>query len=98
MNHEQVIVQPIRLTEKVNKLKEEQNKYAFEVRRDANKHQIKAAVEALFNVRVADVNTMIVRGKVVRRGKLILKRQNWKKAIVSLEKGQSIDFEEKSEV
>lgn len=64
----------------------------FEVARDANKSEIKNAVQAAFNVEVKDVRTLLVRGKIKRRGANIGKRSNWKKAIVTLADGQSIDF------
>ncbi len=64
----------------------------FEVAMDANKIEIKQAVEALFNVKVADVHTQIVRGKEKRIGRFIGRRANWKKAIVTLQKGNKIDF------
>ena len=60
--------------------------------RDCNRHQIKKAVEEIFNVKVADVNVQIVRGKYKRVGRFIGKRANWKKAIVTLEKDFEIDF------
>lgn len=68
------------------------NQYAFRVSRDATKPEIKAAVEALFPVKVSRVNTLNVRGKVKRfRGRLG-KRPDAKKAIVTLAEGQSIDY------
>jgi len=91
MNHEHVLKRPIALTEKSTLLKE-QNQVIFEVARDANKIQIANAVEALFNVKVASVNTLIMRGKERRMGKGYAKMQNWKKAIVTLKEGNAIDF------
>jgi len=67
-------------------------KVFFEVDRDANKIEIKQAVEALFNVKVDDVQTQIVRGKEKRVGRFIGRRPNWKKAIVTLKQGNKIDF------
>lgn len=67
-------------------------KVFFEVADDANKIEIKQAVEALFNVKVADVHTQIVRGKERRVGRFIGRRSNWKKAIITLHKGNKIDF------
>src|SRR5262245_27568639 len=67
-------------------------KVFFQVSRDANKIEIKQAVEALFNVKVADVHTQIVRGKEKRIGRFIGRRPNWKKAIVTLQKGNKIEF------
>jgi large subunit ribosomal protein L23 len=91
MNPEQVIRRPIVLTEKSNRLRE-QNQVVFEVARDANKVQIRAAVEKLFNVKVATVNTLVMRGKDRRMGRGYGKMQNWKKAMVTLKEGHSIDF------
>ena len=91
MNPEQVIRRPIVLTEKSNRLRE-QNQVVFEVARDANKIEIRNAVEKLFNVKVADVNTLVMRGKDRRMGRGYAKMQNWKKAMVTLKEGHSIDF------
>ena len=89
---EHVIKRPLVLTEKGTSLREEENQYLFEVARAANKTQIRRAVEHLFNVQVDKVRTMIVRGKVRRMGRGYAKAQNWKKAIVSLREGETIDF------
>lgn len=92
MQLEQIIKRPLILTEKGNSLRETQNKYLFEVDRRANKIQIKNAVEALFNVKVAGVHTMIVRGHMRRMGRGYAKTRNWKKAIVSVKEGDTIEF------
>lgn len=92
MTPEQIIKRPLVLTEKGNVLRESENQYLFEVARGANKSQIRTAVETLFNVRVEKVRTMIVRGRLRRMGRGHEKMQNWKKAIVSLRAGESIDF------
>ncbi len=92
MTPEQVIRRPIILTEKANLLREKHNQVVFEVARAANKVQIREAVQKLFNVRVAAVNTMILRGKDRRMGKGHARTQNWKKAVVTLQDGDSIDF------
>lgn len=92
MTPEQVIRRPIVLTEKANAMRENDNQVVFEVARAANKVQIKDAVQRLFKVRVTDVNTMILRGKDRRMGRGYAKTQNWKKAIVTLKEGDSIDF------
>jgi len=91
MTPEQIIRRPIVLTEKSNRLRE-QNTVVFEVARDANKIQIRDAVEKLFNVKVTDVNTLVMRGKDRRMGRGYAKMQNWKKAMVTLKDGDSIDF------
>jgi len=62
------------------------------VDREANKIEIKQAVETLFKVQVSDVRTVNVAGKMKRFGKTTAKRSNWKKAYVTLQEGQSIDF------
>ena len=64
----------------------------FEVARAANKVQIRSAVESLFNVKVDDVNTSIVRGRLRRMGRGHAKTQNWKKAVVTLKQGDKIEF------
>ena len=87
-----IILRPLILTEKGEMMREEQNKFFFEVAIFANKDQVKKAVETLFNVRVADVNTMVVRGKPGRIGRRATKRPNWKKAIVTLKEGDAIEF------
>ena len=87
-----VIKRPLIMTEKGETLKEVYNKVLFEVDPKANKIEIKAAVEKLFNVEVLDVNTLVVRGKVARMGRRMGKRPNWKKAIVTLKEGETIEF------
>lgn len=67
-------------------------KVFFEVDFGANKIEIKQAVEALFDVKVADVHTQIVRGKEKRVGRYVGRRSNWKRAIVTLAKGQRLEF------
>ena len=96
MRAEDIIKRPLILTEKGNSLREEQNQYLFEVARNANKTQIRGAVEALWKVSVLKVHTMNVRGRMRRMGRGYAKTQNWKKAIVSLKDGDSIDFFEGS--
>lgn len=92
MHAEDVIKRPLYLTEKGAKLREEQNKYTFEVNLESNKLEIKAAVETLFKVTVDDVHTLIMRGHMRRMGKGHAKTQNWKKAVVTLREGETIDF------
>jgi len=88
-----VLVAPL-LTEKGTKLKEAGNKVVFEVARDANKIEIKKAVEEIFKVKVGRVTTMNCKGKKKRYGKHEDTRPDWKKAIVTLEKGEKLDFVE----
>ena|SRR5687768_2182972 len=81
-----------RITEKGSRLAESTPTVVFEVPRDANKTEIKNAVQAVFNVEVISVRTAIMRGKIKRRGRNVGKRPNWKKAMVKLAEGQEIDF------
>jgi large subunit ribosomal protein L23 len=92
MQVENVIKRPLLMTEKGNVLREKQNTFLFEVDRRANKIQIKQAVETLFKVKVTEVRTLIVRGHMRRMGRSHAKTPNWKKAIVSLKDGDSIEF------
>ncbi len=91
MNTESIIRRPIALTEKANRLREK-NIVVFEVLRDANKIQIKDAVQKMFKVTVTNVNTLVMRGKDRRMGRGYAKMQNWKKAMVTLKDGDAIDF------
>jgi len=91
MKPESVIRRPIVLTEKASQLRET-NQVVFEVARAANKVEIRDAVQALFKVKVLGVNTLIMRGKDRRMGRTYGKMQNWKKAIVTLKEGDTIDF------
>ncbi|OFZ82491.1 MAG: 50S ribosomal protein L23 [Bdellovibrionales bacterium RIFOXYD1_FULL_44_7] len=86
-----VIRRPI-ISEKSTALAEIANKYAFEVAFHANKQEIRDAVQSLFNVKVRNVKTMVVHGKVKRVGRFETKRSNWKKALVTLTEGQKIEF------
>ena len=92
MKLEAILKKPIALTEKATRMRASANQVMFEVLRDADKLQIREAVEKLFNVKVTSVNTLIMRGKDKRMGKGYAKLQNWKKAIVTLKAGDSIDF------
>ena len=84
----------LQLTEKGTRLRETENKYFFKVDPGANKMQIKAAVEKLFKVDVARVNTMRYMGKK-RRERIYRygRKPDWKRAIVTLKEGQKIDLE-----
>lgn len=85
-----VIRRPV-ITEKSNVLSSELDKYVFEVAPNANKVQIREAVEALFEVQVKKVNTMVMPYKRGRRGRKWYRRTSeWKKAVVTLEPGHSI--------
>jgi len=91
MNIYSVIKKP-HVTEKTSLGADASNTVAVVVDKDANKIEIKQAVESLFKVKVANVRTVTVAGKVKRSGKTYGKRSNWKKAYVTLQEGQSIDF------
>ena len=90
-NTHQIIRRPI-ITERASALQETQRKYTFEVRRDANKIDISRAIEAMFDVDVDKVNTTSMRGKVKRMGRFAGRRPDWKKAVVTLVEGHSIDL------
>ena len=77
-----------RLTEKANLLQEKDDKIVFKVRPEANKIEIKKAVETMFNVKVKDVKTANMHGKRKRVGKFIGKTNDWKKAYVTLSEGK----------
>jgi large subunit ribosomal protein L23 len=86
-----IIIRPV-VTEKTSIQKEDFNQVSFEVDRRANRVEIRRAIEQIFKVRVADVKTMQVKGKVKQRGRIVGKRKDWKKAIVKLMPGERIDF------
>jgi large subunit ribosomal protein L23 len=86
-----IIRRPL-ITEKTTIQKDEANQVTFEVDRRANRIEIRRAVEQIFNVNVDSVRTMHVRGKFKRRGRVMGKRKDWKKAIVTLRPGERIDF------
>lgn len=86
-----IIVRPL-ITEKGTLLKEGANQYLFEIARGANKIEVKQAVEALFKVKVLDVRTISVKGKRRRLGRFVGRTPDWKKAVVTLKEGQSIEF------
>jgi large subunit ribosomal protein L23 len=92
MKEAQKIIRRPMITEKSTRQKEESRQYIFEVDRDANKIEIQSAVERLFKVKVLQVRTSNVLGKVKRLGRRQGKRPDWKKAIVTLKEGDRIDF------
>ncbi len=87
----EILRRPV-VTEKSTDQKDALNVIAFEVDRRASKPEIKAAVEKLFKVKVTDVRTLQVAGKHVRVGRSFGKRPNWKKALVTLAEGSTIEF------
>ncbi len=86
-----IIKKPL-FTEKGSSLKESENKLLVEVNMDANKHEIKQAIEELFKVKVDKVATIKAHGKWKRYGKSIGKRSDRKKALITLKKGEKLDF------
>jgi large subunit ribosomal protein L23 len=105
MRSAQSIIRRPLLTEKSSRLREtggaaearpEGESYAqkvvFEVARDANKVEVRRAVESLFKVSVTDVRTLVVRGKLKRVGRFAGRRPSWKKAFVTLKPGDNIEF------
>jgi large subunit ribosomal protein L23 len=88
-----VLVQPL-LTEKITGLREKTNTVGFIVHPDANRVQIKQAVETLLKVKVEKVNVLNIRGKVKRLGRFSGRRSDWKKAFVTLKKGEKLEMYE----
>jgi large subunit ribosomal protein L23 len=86
-----IIKKPL-FTEKGSGLKESQNKILVEVARDANKVDIKKSVEEIFKVKVEKVSTINLKGKWKRYGRSIGKRPDRKKAVITLKKGEKLDF------
>jgi large subunit ribosomal protein L23 len=92
MKTQEIIRRPL-ITEKSTVLRDEKNIIAFEVHRDANRIEVKRAVEAQFKVKVADVRIARVHGKVRRQGRFVGRRPDWKKAYVRLVEGEKqIEF------
>ena len=94
MNQErlfQILVGP-HTSEKATIIADLSNQYVFKVAIDASKLEVKKSVEQLFNVKVANVNTLRVKGKVKRNKNGYSTRSTWKKAYVKLEQGHDIDF------
>ena len=88
---ENVLIRPL-ITEKASLGTEKQNRYGFQVQIRANKNQIKAAVEKLYDVKVLNVKTNVRPGKLKRAGKTVKKTSKVKKAYVQLREGQKIEF------
>jgi large subunit ribosomal protein L23 len=92
MKTQEIIRRPL-ITEKSTVLRDEKNIIAFEVHRDANRIEVKRAVEAQFKVRVSEVRILRIHGKVRRQGKFVGRRPDWKKAYVRLVEGEKqIEF------
>jgi large subunit ribosomal protein L23 len=92
MRDARAVVKRALITEKGTVLREVRHQYFFEVARDANKIEIKRAVESIFHVKVKAVQTLQVRGKVKRQGRYAGKRSDWKKAIVTLQPDHKIEL------
>ncbi|MBQ2010083.1 MAG: 50S ribosomal protein L23 [Selenomonadaceae bacterium] len=90
MEARDIIIRPL-ITEKSTTLMAE-GKYVFEVAKSANKIEIAKAISQIFKVKVASVNTINVEGKVKRMGRSVGKRSDYKKAIVKLAAGETIEF------
>ncbi len=95
-----IIVRPFVASEKAERLREELNQHTFEVALHANKYQIREAIETLFGVKVVRVNTQVVPGKRIARRQRVggrgvrriqVRGRKWKKAIVTLAEGHTID-------
>jgi len=91
MNPHDLIIRPL-LTEKSTSIREKDNKVCFVVRSDANRKSILQAVEETLNVKVKKVNILNMTGKLKRLNRFVGRRPSWKKAIVTLEKDQKVDF------
>ena len=91
VNHYRILEKPL-VTEKSTMMQEQGNRVMFQVKRSANKLQIKEAVQNIFNVTVLGVNTINVKPKTQRFGRHQGQTKAWKKAIVLLKEGDSIDF------
>ncbi|MDO4437195.1 MAG: 50S ribosomal protein L23 [Coriobacteriaceae bacterium] len=90
MTAHEIIIRPIVSEQSYSAM--EENKYTFEVAKNANKYQIKDAVEEIFNVKVTRVNTLIVKPKTKRVRYVAGKTRSWKKAIVTVAEGQTIEI------
>lgn len=89
----EILIQPL-LTEKITAMRERANKVGFLVRRDANRIEIKQAVEAALKVKVERVHVLNIMGKTKRLGRFSGKRPDWKKAIVTLKEGEKLELYE----
>lgn len=88
-----ILIRPL-LTEKITSLRESANKVGFVVRSDANRVEVKRAVESALKVRVERVNIINVQGKTKRLGRFVGRRASWKKAIVTLKEGEKLELYE----
>lgn len=86
-----ILIRPL-LTEKMTALKENENKVAFIVYKKANKIDIKKAIEEAFKIKVAAINVMNIAGKKKKLGRFLGKRPDWRKAIITLKKGEKLEL------
>jgi len=91
MERHDLIVRPI-VTEKSTALREAANQYCFVVHPDANRVEVRKAIEETLKVKVDKVHILNVRGKLKRMGKFVGRRASWKKAIVTLKKGEKLNL------
>ena len=91
MENTNVIIKPL-VTEKSTRLQELRNTYSFQVAPGANKHQIKQAIEQIYDVKVADVRTMTRKGKPRRAKFRLTKTSDWKRAVVTLHEDSRIEL------
>ena len=87
----QAVLAP-QVTEKATMVADKYNQIAFKVKKDATKKEVKEAIELMFKVEVTAVNILNMNGKIKRAGRLMGKRNDWKKAYISLKDGQEINF------
>lgn len=92
MKNPRTIIRTSVVSEKGTNLRTDQNKYVFRVDPSANKLEIKKAVEELFKVQVESITTQIMYGKPKKLGRSEGKRPDWKKAIIKLKKGETIEL------
>lgn len=88
---EEIVLRPV-ITEKTLRIAERENSYTFQVHRTANKVQVRDAIERLFNVDVVGVRTQNLMGKFRRVGRSVGATSNWKKAVVKVKEGDTIEF------
>lgn len=88
---EEIVLRPL-ITEKTLRIAERENAYTFQVDRNANKVQVRDAIERLFSVSVTDVRTQNMMGKFRRMGRSFGSTSNWKKAVVKVKEGDTIEF------
>ncbi len=92
-NSHRVLIRPL-LTEKITGLREKTNTVGFVVHPEANRIQIRQAVEELLKVKVEKINVMNIRGKVKKLGRFSGRRSDWKKALVTLKEGEKLEMYE----